>query len=151
MRGIWYTTSNQLVPGASFRKLRGSAGRSILSAERTCELSRWRQTTLVASSECLLLGGGRRLVRCSRRARVRRSKLEIATHESARYPRHRFPVEIISHAVWLYHVFGFRLRDVELMLAERDPGQRRERAKKRCGSRGATPRRPGVLGRLRRR
>ena len=29
------------------------------------------------------------------------------------YPRHRFPAEIISHAVWLYYVFSLRLRDVE--------------------------------------
>ena len=35
------------------------------------------------------------------------------------YPRHRFPVEIISHAVWLYHVFSLSLRDVELILAYR--------------------------------
>jgi putative transposase len=33
--------------------------------------------------------------------------------------RHRFPTEIISHAVWLYHVFSLSLRDVELILAER--------------------------------
>ena len=33
--------------------------------------------------------------------------------------RHRFPAEIISHAVWLYHVLSLSLRDVELMLAER--------------------------------
>jgi putative transposase len=33
--------------------------------------------------------------------------------------RHRFPAEIISHAVWLYHVFTLSLRDVELLLAER--------------------------------
>jgi len=33
--------------------------------------------------------------------------------------RHRFPAEAISHAVWLYRVFGLRLRDVELLLAER--------------------------------
>jgi transposase-like protein len=33
--------------------------------------------------------------------------------------RHRFPAEIISHAVWLYHVFSLSLRDVELVLAER--------------------------------
>jgi putative transposase len=39
--------------------------------------------------------------------------------EPASYPRHRFPVEIISHAVWLYHVFSLSLRDVELILAER--------------------------------
>jgi putative transposase len=35
------------------------------------------------------------------------------------YARHRFPAEIISHAVWLYHVFSLSLRDVELILAER--------------------------------
>jgi putative transposase len=39
------------------------------------------------------------------------------THEPATYPRH--PAEIISHAVWLYHVFSLSLRDVELILAER--------------------------------
>ena len=33
--------------------------------------------------------------------------------------RHRFPAELISHAVWLYHVFSLSLRDVELILAER--------------------------------
>src|ERR1700757_433516 len=33
--------------------------------------------------------------------------------------RHRFPAEIISHAVWLYFVFSLSLRDVELILAER--------------------------------
>ena len=33
--------------------------------------------------------------------------------------RHRFPAEIIRHAVWLYHVFMFSLSlpDVELLLA----------------------------------
>ena len=35
------------------------------------------------------------------------------------YPGYRFPVEIISHAIWLYHVFGLSLREVELILAER--------------------------------
>jgi putative transposase len=33
--------------------------------------------------------------------------------------RHRFPAEIISHAVWLYHTFCLSFRDVELVLAER--------------------------------
>jgi putative transposase len=33
--------------------------------------------------------------------------------------RHWFPAEIISYAVWLYHVFSLSLRDVELLLAER--------------------------------
>jgi putative transposase len=41
------------------------------------------------------------------------------TPESACYHRHRFPAEIISYAVWLYHVFSLSLRDVELLLAER--------------------------------
>jgi putative transposase len=33
--------------------------------------------------------------------------------------RHRFPAEIISYAVWLYHVFSLSFRNVELILAER--------------------------------
>ncbi|WOJ91642.1 IS6 family transposase (plasmid) [Methylocapsa polymorpha] len=33
--------------------------------------------------------------------------------------RHRFPAEIISRAVWLYHAFSLSFRDVELILAER--------------------------------
>ena len=39
--------------------------------------------------------------------------------EPVSYRRHRFPAAIISHAVWLYHVFSLSLRDVELILAER--------------------------------
>ena len=41
------------------------------------------------------------------------------TSEPATYPGHRFPAEIINYAVWLYHVFGLSLRDVELILSER--------------------------------
>ena len=36
-----------------------------------------------------------------------------------RYLRHRFPPDIISHAVWLYHRDGLSFRDVEDLLAER--------------------------------
>ncbi|XKM38367.1 IS6 family transposase (plasmid) [Rhizobium ruizarguesonis] len=36
-----------------------------------------------------------------------------------RSKRHRFPVEIIAHAVWLYYRFPLSLRDVEDLLAER--------------------------------
>ena len=39
--------------------------------------------------------------------------------EPATYPGYRFPAAVIHHAVWLYHVFGLSLRDVELILAER--------------------------------
>ena len=35
------------------------------------------------------------------------------------YKRHRFPPEIISHAVWLYYKFNLSHRDVEDLLAER--------------------------------
>ena len=35
------------------------------------------------------------------------------------YQRHRFPSEIISHAVWLYHRFCLSFREVEALLAER--------------------------------
>jgi putative transposase len=39
--------------------------------------------------------------------------------DPATYPGYRFPAEIISHAVWLYHLFSLSLRDVELILAGR--------------------------------
>jgi len=35
------------------------------------------------------------------------------------YNGHRFPPEIISHAVWLYYRFCLSFRDVEDLLAER--------------------------------
>lgn len=37
-----------------------------------------------------------------------------------RYARHRFPAEVISHAVWLYFRFPLSLRMVEEMLAALD-------------------------------
>jgi putative transposase len=38
---------------------------------------------------------------------------------SPRYKRHRFPGELISHAVWRYYRFLLSYRDVEELLAER--------------------------------
>ncbi len=38
---------------------------------------------------------------------------------SPSYKRHRFPPEIIAHAVWLYFRFALSYRDVEELLAER--------------------------------
>ena len=38
---------------------------------------------------------------------------------AAPYKGHRFPQEIISHAVWLYFRFSLSYRDVEELLAER--------------------------------
>jgi len=40
-------------------------------------------------------------------------------NNAPRYRWQRFPIEIGSHAVWLYHRFGLSLRDVEDLLAER--------------------------------
>ena len=42
----------------------------------------------------------------------------MKNHRS-RYLRHRFPPEIISHAVWLYYQLSLRFRQVEDPLAER--------------------------------
>jgi hypothetical protein len=60
--------------------------------------------------------------------------------------RHRFPAEIISHAVWLYHVFSLSLRDVELILAQRGIVVSYETVRRWCKKFGAT-----FAGRLRRR
>jgi putative transposase len=35
------------------------------------------------------------------------------------YAGYRYPSQIISHAVWLYHRFTFRFRDTEELLAAR--------------------------------
>ncbi len=38
---------------------------------------------------------------------------------NTQYKRHRFPAEIIQHAVWLYYRFNLSHRDIEDLLAER--------------------------------
>jgi putative transposase len=43
----------------------------------------------------------------------------MTTPVSPSYAGHRFPAEIISHAVWLYFRFPLSLRIVEEMLAAR--------------------------------
>ena len=60
--------------------------------------------------------------------------------------RHRFPAEIISHAVWLYHVFSLSLRDVELLLAERGIVVSYETVRRWCKKFG-----PSFANRVRRR
>jgi len=35
------------------------------------------------------------------------------------FKRHRFPAEVIRHAVWLHFRFSLSLRDVEELLAQR--------------------------------
>ena len=43
----------------------------------------------------------------------------MKTRQPLRYQRHRFPSEIISHAVWLFHRLCFSFREVEELLADR--------------------------------
>ncbi|HTW68825.1 MAG TPA: hypothetical protein VME47_02960 [Acetobacteraceae bacterium] len=55
--------------------------------------------------------------------------------------RHRFPAEIISHAVRLYHVFSvfsLSLRDVELLMAERGGVVSCETGRRWCKKVGAS-------------
>ena len=52
--------------------------------------------------------------------------------------RHRFPAEVINHAVWLYHVFSLSLLDVELLLAERGVTVSYETVRRWCQKFGAS-------------
>src|ERR1700722_5117338 len=60
--------------------------------------------------------------------------------------RHRFPADIISHAVWLYHVCSLSFRDVELLLAERGMSVSYETVRRWCKKFG-----PPFASRMRRR
>ena len=64
----------------------------------------------------------------------------------SRYHGHRFPPEIISHAVWLYYRFGLSLRDVEDQLAKRGIVVSYETIRRWCGRFG-----PDYARRLRQR
>lgn len=48
------------------------------------------------------------------------------------YKRHRFPPDIISYAVWLYHRFNLSHRDIEDLLAERGITVSREAIRHWC-------------------
>jgi putative transposase len=60
--------------------------------------------------------------------------------------RHRFPADLIRHAVWLYHVRSLSFRDVELLLAERGVIVSYESIRRWCLKFGAA-----FAGKLRRR
>jgi putative transposase len=68
------------------------------------------------------------------------------SNAAGRYRRHRFPIEIISHAVWLYHRFCLSFRDVEDLLAERGVEVTYETIRRWCGKFG-----PDYARKLRRR
>ena len=43
----------------------------------------------------------------------------VVVATAARYKGYRYPIEVIGHAVWLYHRFALSLRDVEEMMLAR--------------------------------
>ena len=53
------------------------------------------------------------------------------------YKRHRFPLDIISYAVWLYYRFNLSHRDIEDLLAERGINVSREAIRLWCIKFGA--------------
>ena len=54
------------------------------------------------------------------------------TSQAPSYHGYRFPPEIISHAVWLYHRFGLSFRDTEDLLAQRGVTVTDETIRQRC-------------------
>ena len=54
------------------------------------------------------------------------------------YQRHRFPSEIISHAIWLYHRFCLSCREVEELIAERGISVTYETMRQWCRKIGPT-------------
>ena len=68
------------------------------------------------------------------------------TSPAPSYRGYRFPPDIISHAVWLYHRFGLSFRDVEDLLAERGITVTYESTRQWCQTFG-----PDYARRLRRR
>ncbi len=65
---------------------------------------------------------------------------------AAAYKGHRYPPEIISHAVWLYHRFSLSFRDVEDLLAQRGVVVSYEAIRQWCAKFG-----PGYAAKLKRR
>src|SRR5215217_4538720 len=61
-----------------------------------------------------------------------------ATAPTPRYADHRFPPEIISHAVWLYFRFALSYRDAEELLAERGVTVTYESIRRWCWKFGQT-------------
>ncbi len=57
--------------------------------------------------------------------------------QRSRYLRHRFPPDIISHAVWLYHRYGLSFRDVEDLLVGRGITVSYETIRQWCGKFGS--------------
>jgi hypothetical protein len=70
----------------------------------------------------------------------------VAVAIAATYKGYRFPIEIIGHAVWLYHRFALSLRDVEELMLVRGVVVTYETIRSWCARFG-----PGYANKLRRR
>jgi putative transposase len=57
---------------------------------------------------------------------------------SPSYKGHRYPVEVISHCVWLYFRFPLSLREVEELMLERGVTVSYETVRRWCGKFGQT-------------
>ncbi|MFD7705225.1 IS6 family transposase, partial [Streptomyces caelestis] len=55
---------------------------------------------------------------------------------SPSYKGHRYPVEVISHCVWLYHRFPLSFREVEELLLERGIAVSYETVRRWCAKFG---------------
>jgi putative transposase len=58
--------------------------------------------------------------------------------ETPLYKRFRYPGEIISHCVWLYHRFPLRFREVEEMMLQRGIAVSHETVRQWCAKFGQT-------------
>ena len=67
----------------------------------------------------IAIGSANGTVRLTIKARPRSYTAAMPTARDPLYQRHRFPPEVISHAVWLYFRFPLSLRMVEELLAAR--------------------------------
>lgn len=62
----------------------------------------------------------------------------MPSRTTSQYKNHRFPSEIIAHAVWLYHRFSLSFRDVEELVAERGVTVSHEAIRRWCLKFGQT-------------
>ncbi len=62
----------------------------------------------------------------------------MSSRTTSPYKNHRFPPEIIAHAVWLYHRFSLSFGEVEELLAERGVTLSYEAARLWCLKFGST-------------
>lgn len=54
------------------------------------------------------------------------------------YKNHRFPIEIVSRAIWFYFRFNVSLREIEEMMLERGIAVSHETIRRWCRVHGAT-------------